>query len=528
MKQTIKLSFIYFKEQIVGLFSGVSKRAKNRTIPTIILLFSFLAFAIGYSFYTIAENLNKFGASQNILIIGLFMALFLSLMVNISDTQGSMYKSKDYDLLMSLPLKNITIITAKYLGSYITTAIYFLSIAVPSFVVYFIFNGVNSFAIIFGLLSFIFMPTFSQLISCVIGFIVNAIASRMRNKNVIRTVFTLIFSVSLAVFISVSNSNFMGELFVGGVPLWFKIVFSNIYFLYVAITTSSFVYYVYAFLVCLLFMVLGISIVTLSYRKINTALMVTKIKGKPSPITYGEKSVFKNLLKKEFTTFFSSPVYCVNGLIGLIMSAVSVGITLFTFFEVPFDPIGQDICASVMLSCIAMCLGVAPTTSVSISIEGSKLQNLKALPISFKEIAFSKCVMNLIFSVPTIVICVLVYSIITKLSALLILLILIYLFLTTTSQTTLGLLLNLKFPRLNWTSEMQAVKGGASMFITMFVDMLLGLVPMIIFIVWLSYSSFLTLTIFMPIIIFIQLVYMLTILGILIKKGEKIFKDIQV
>ena len=308
-----------------------------------------------------------------------------------------------------------------------------------------------------------------------------------------------------------------------------KIVFSNIYFLFVSITTTSFVYYIYAILVSLLFIFLGISIISIGYKKINSALMVTKVKSKPSPITYKQKTPFYNLFKKEVTTFFNSPVYCVNGLVGLIMGIVCTIIALSTFSKFPTEiPLIQDIFSAIMVFCVALCLGVAPTTSVSISVEGSKLQNLKSMPIRFRDIVLSKCALNLVLSVPIIIVCTIIFGAVSKVSLLLCVLILVYLLITTVCQTMLGLLLNLKFPRLNWTSETQAVKNGASMLLTMFLDLIIAIIPMVVFLVCISYSAFISFTIFMLIVIGIQLIYAIILLVLLIKKGEKIFNNIQV
>lgn len=528
MKLTIKLSLIYFKEQILNAFNGVNKKAKSKTLPFIILLFSFLSLAIGYSLYNIASTLKSLNMAHEILIIGLFMAMFLTLMLTLSDTQGVMYKSKDYDMLMSLPLRTSSIISAKYIGSYLTSMLYYVIIAIPTFVVYFIFVGVSAFSIIFVLLSVIFMPAFSQFLNSTLGFLINALTSKMKNKNIVRTIFTLICGIGLALFISFSNTELMNKLFAGGIPLWFKIVFSNIYFLFVAINSSSFVYFLYALLVSVAFMVLGILVIMIGYRKINTALLTTKIKGKPAPITYNPKNIYRNLLKKEYTTFFNSPVYCVNGLMGPIMSIVCTIILITTLSQIGNTPEVSNVFAIIMPCCVAICLGIAPTTSVSFSIEGLKLQLLKSLPIKFKDLIISKCLLNFTLSIPVLVLCVILFGAIVKLPFLLCLLILFYLLFSTVSQTALGLLLNLRFPRINWSSETQAVKNGTSMLLTMFLDLIIAFLPMILFFILLAFNTMLSPYIIISVFVALQIIYDITLISLLFTKGEKLYNKIQV
>ncbi len=528
MKLTFKLTGIYFKEMLMNLVGG-NKKKTNKSTPILILgLFAFIGVAIGYSLYNMASTLSLVGLAKNVIIIGLLMAVFTSLMITLNDTQGTMYKSKDYNMLMSLPLKDVSIITAKYLGTYLISILYFTIIAVPTFVVYFIFEGVTASGIIFGLLSLLYMPAFSQLISCCLGWVVNAITSRMSNKNIMRTIFSLVLALGLALFISLANNDMMGNLFTFGIPLWFKIVFAHIYLLFMAITNASVWYFLASVGVCLLFMMLGVLIISIGFKKINSNLLTTRTSKKTKPITYKKQSVIKNLYKKEFATFFNSPVYCTNGLIGNIMVIVVAIISIATYNTLKEISMAGDIMIAVAVFSICMCTGIAPTTSVTISMEGSKLQNLKCLPIKFIDIALSKILLNLTFSLPTCVIAIVVLSIFIPMGWMLLLVSILYAVVTVIAQTILGLLLNLRFPRLNWTSETQAAKGGLSMFLTMILDLILAMAPMIIFMLLLQYVAGLSLAIFLVITLAIALVVMLVLGTILFICGEKIFKHISV
>ncbi len=528
MSKTLKLTFIYFKEQLYGLMGGLSKKAKTKTLPAILALLLFLCSAIGFSLYNIARTLDLVNMAQNILIVGMLMAMLMSLMVTLNDTGGTMYKSKDYDMLTSLPLSSVSIITAKYLSTYLISMLYFMLGALPTFVIYYIYVGVNAFSLILGLLSILFMPAFTQLFSCLLGWLVNVLSAKARNKNIVRAVISIILAVGLATFISLANSNIFTSIFAFGTPTWFKFIFSNIYFLFKSITTSNFLYYLAALGVSLGFIVLGILVISIGYKKINSLLFTTNIKGKAKAITYEPKTVYKNLLKKEFVAFFSSPVYCVNGLMGLIMSVVIMVMSITMYYQIGTIPEVANVFTAMMVFGVAMCTGIAPTTSVSVSMEGSKLQTLKSLPIKFNLVAKAKCVLNLILSVPIMIICTIIFSCVIKVDWLVAIVILVYLIVSTISQTVLGLLLNLKFPRLNWTSETQAAKSGASMFLTMFIDMFLSLLPMVLYFVLYFNYAWITLFGYFAICLTIQIIYMFTLIIVFHNKGEQIYNNIQV
>lgn len=529
MKSTIKLTAIYFKETILGLMGTGSKKKTKRMLPTMLLLFAVIAAALGYSLYTMGNTLKMVGAAQNILLIGFLMAVFLSLMITINDTQGIMYRSKDYDMLMSLPLSSATIITAKYFSTYLVSMSYFAIVALPTFVVYFVLQGVTVAGVLFGILSIVFMPAFSQLISCALGWMINLIASRMQNKNIMRTLFSLVTALGLAVFMSFANNNMMGNVFSNGTPLWFNIIFSHIYFLFVAVTNSSILYFLAAFGVSIAFMLLGIGLITLGFKRINTSLASTKIRKKQKSITFKSHSPFLNFFKKEASTFFNSPVYCVNGLIGVIMTIVITVVTVTVYNQIKSfaGSSAVPIMAAIEVFCIAMCTGIAPTTSVSISMEGSKFQTLKSLPIRTHELILSKISFNMVIALPMTLLSATIFCCLVPVGWVLPFLMIVYLILAILSQSMLGLLLNLKYPRLHWSSETQAAKNGASMLLTMFLDMIIAILPMVLFFLIMEHIS-LSVAAYLGIVIGIEAIITLTLGLLLARRGTKLFNKIQV
>jgi len=529
MKVTLKLTGIYFKETLLGLFGSSKKRSTKAAAMSVSVLFVILAAIMGFEFYQMAKSFSLLNAAHTILPLGLLMGMFIALMININDTQGTMYRSKDYDMLMSLPLRSTSIITAKYLSTYLISLLYFAVIAIPTFVVYFIFNKVTALGIIFALVSVFFMPAFSHFISCIVGWIVSLISAKMRNKNIIRTILSLILAVGLGLFFSFANSKITEGLFVSGIPLWFKIVFANIYLLYWSIFKVNILYFFAALGLSVLFMVLGVLIISIGYKKINSSLFSTRVEKRQSkPFTYRQRTVLGDLYRKEATTFFGSPVYAVNGLMGAIMSIVVTIVCLSVSADLKGVVGNFEIIGSIAVFGIAMCTGIAPTTSVSVSMEGTKFQTLKALPIQFKDVALSKLLLAFTIYMPVVLICTAILFPILQMGVVLALLVLIYLVSSVVSQSALGLLLNLKFPRLNWTSETQAAKSGASMLLTMAIDLVIAILPMAIYlVVYANYPSF-KMEYFMAIMATLSLALTASLCVVLAKKGEKMYREIQV
>lgn len=91
----------------------------------------------------------------------------------------------------------------------------------------------------------------------------------------------------------------------------------------------------------------------------------------------------------------------------------------------------------------------------------------------------------------------------------------------------LGLLLNLKMPKLKWTSEAQAVKQGGSMISTMFIDIFVSLLPLIFAIFIPNVSQLNVSYILMSCLAGVEIVAAVVVTILLFKYGKKLYYKIQ-
>lgn len=479
MKNTLNLSIIYFKEALRNFFKGKKKSGTATKIAVFTFIVLLMAFAFGYNFYNMAVTLNQFNLAHNIMIVGLLFSLFIVLMFTISDTQGSITRTKDIEMLMSFPLKPVQIMTAKFLGAYLVNLLYTSIISIPTFVVYFMFCEINIWPILFAILSLPFLALFSQLVSSLFALLVNLVTAKLNNKNIVRTVVSVIFAIGIMALIYLANSNTLTTLFSYDCPMWIRIVFPYIYFLQKTITFNKYIYFVYFVLVSILYAVVSVGLLLLT---INTNNIKTKSKTKAKKdLSFEKKSVLDSLLKKETKTFFSSVPYCLNGIMGplltVLMSVICVGI----YQDIKSFEFATNIFVIIQTFSVAMCVGMAPTTAVSISIEGKKFETIKSLPISANKVVWSKILFNIILNLPFLILSELIFVFAMKLNAVVAIVSILYLLSSLFLYTVLGSIMNLKFPKLVWTNENQAVKQGASLILTMLIDLLVSIAPMIIY-----------------------------------------------
>ena len=531
MKIALKLSIIYFKQTITQFFHSKKMKSKVGNSLLIILLFSIVAISMGIAYWGTAEQFSANGKSELVLLIGLMFASFIVLVMTAYDCQNQYYKNKDYSLLASMPIRTSSIITAKYISSYLVSFLYSLIIAIPAFVVYFIFCPINVWAIIFTIIALFLIPTYTQFVGNIIAFLINIATMKVKNRSIINNILTIIFTILLVAFITLANSGLVEKIFSQGIPLWLKIVFPHIYFLFDAITTISAESFFIFLALTIAYSIIGIFIVTIGYKKINSAYYSSQRKKISRPITYRQSSIISSLIRKEAKTFFFTPAYFINCLIApiiLIVLAVSMGISAKQMMINPSMSFPAEYFVLMYVCFSSMSLGIGSPTSVSISIEGSKYYILKSLPISARKIIFSKILFNIILFSPFIIVGNIIFLSILQPSIDLIVITILVPIVAMITFSGIGMMCNIKWPKLQWTNENQAIKQGLSLFVTMLISIALTMTPVLVYMFLFDKISLIfSLTEFFAIYLAFIAIIGIIIYLILFFKGNKLLKKIK-
>lgn len=167
------------------LFSK-DENGKQRLIFSGILLCIIGIIIIGIStFYSImlAFVLSKFQKMELLIAIMMASASIVILFTTIYKTKGMLFGFKDYDTIMSLPVKVKTIVNSRMIMLYLMNI--FLTIAVmgPAGLVYGITMYMSiSFYIIYIVMMF-FIPFVPIVIATIIGTLISMVASKFKHKN---------------------------------------------------------------------------------------------------------------------------------------------------------------------------------------------------------------------------------------------------------------------------------------------------------------------------------------------------------
>ena len=225
------------------------------------------------------------------------------------------------------------------------------------------------------------------------------------------------------------------------------------------------------------------------YFKINSRLkkVITQKKVTLDNSIIKAKPMVYSLIKKELNTFIKIPVFIVNAGFGLVLFiiisiALSIRfnsiISLFSDF-MSIDSIMNNISIFILMLILLTGFMTSITSSV-ISLEGKNINILKALPVKPKTILMSKICAALIITTPVIVFGDVILFIRFKISIFESILLLMLSVLVPLLSHFIGLIINLKYPKLDYENSTEVVKQSVSSLVSVLIGMILLIVNLVV------------------------------------------------
>ena len=458
-------------------YNTVKNSNKLKKVFFPIFLFGIVSVSIGAYAYMLAEPLHKVNLTYVMLSMFLTLVTILTFMSGIYKSQGILFDAKDSDLLFSLPIKRSSILFLR-----IFKLIMFL---LPAFVVYIIFEKPEPVFYLVSILMTVLIPLIPTVVSSIIGYLVKTISSKFKAKKIIQTILSII--VFLIVYIlSLRINDFVANIATQATSI--NDMLTKIYYpigAYIELITNfNFLTLIKLILICLIPLGIFIYIGSKFYFKVvfNSKEISTKSKKLKDKDFKEKKTPLKALTIKELKRYFSSPVYMFNTCFSLILILI-MSCFLFikgeTEFKGMLKSMDFDINTTINLLFYTIILFAGMLTSItssSISLEGKTINITKSLPVSEKTILNSKILMALTIELPFILISIILFIIkFTPNITYTISLILLGLIVPTLTAI-IGLLVNLKYPKLNFSSDTEVVKQSLSSMISIFTGMGLAII----------------------------------------------------
>ena len=439
---------ILMKKQLKMLFSGFfvdrktgKSRPKGAVVCGIVIYIALILGCMGSMFgsvaYSMCAQLCAVGLDWMYMAMMAMMSLAIGIFGSVFNTYASLYQAKDNDLMLSLPIPVRAILFSRLAGVYVM--------------------GVISAVIVMILLTFVVL-----VLSCILGWVVGKIGNKTRNKSFVTVVLSLAF---IAAYYAVyMNANKLLSKILANSGEYSAKIKGAAYPLYSigrAATGDG---------LQLAFVAAGTLIISLAVWLVleRTFIGIVTTKAghtKRKNIIKAAKAQSQDaaLLQKEFKRLAASAVYMLNCSLGtLIMIAMAVVCLVKGQYVVDMITKTPGLPDGVLIigACIAVCAAASMNdlTAPSISLEGKNLWIVRSLPVTSWQILRAKLRMHVILTlIPALILDIVMLVFVTPSlvdGVMMLLIPCLYVCLT----AYIGLAVNLKMPKLDWTSEASVVK----------------------------------------------------------------------
>lgn len=522
--------------QDMNMFKYSVERNSSKLIKTFfpIFLFTMVCIAVGTYAYMIGEKLAPYHLTYIMLSMFIIVVTVITFMEGIYKSQGILFDAKDNDLLFSLPIKKTQILFIRIFKLLLFQFIYNLMFLLPAFVIFVYFEHPGSNFYFLSFLMSVLIPIIPTVISSVLGYSIKLTSSKFKSKKIIQTLLSSI--VFLGIFYcSMNMESFIQDIASKATSI--NNILTSIYYplgLYInLITKFELLDFLKLILINLIPFVLFIFIGARFYFKIISSSKVNvgsrKVNRKKELIV--KRKPIISLVKKELKRYFSSPVYMFNTSFGLLLSVVVSIFLVFkgqSIFDSILDEYGisSDISLPILFYFFILFVGsMTSISSSSISLEGKTINITKSLPIKEKVILNSKILACFVIELPFILFSDIIFFIKFRPGIFYIILILLLSFFIVFLSSCIGLIANLKYPKMNATNDTEVVKQSMSSMISVFTGMgiLIGSILIIGFL-----SEYLKL----DVLLVLHIVLMMFISGVLyvllMKYGVEEYRNITV
>lgn len=516
---------------------GINKFKKNKfkqsslEITLAIVGLAIFAFITGYMFLFV-ELFREVNAQDYIWMFAITIASVITFFSTITKANAYIFRTKDYDLLMSLPVETKTIVAVKLLSLYIINCLFVFALFLGIDIAYFVLCGFDALKLISSLVLMIFVPLFPIVISSFVAFLLGFIPMKQKVRNILSTLLYLIFVVALLIFYAVTMTMSDAELTNGMTGIY--AVVSKYYFMvdwgYRAIVNGEWLYLLFFILVSTVAALIFVIVVAKCFLKFNNLLARDTMSNyNLSKQEYKkENSAIKTLFKKEFKVYVGTNALLINTIVGPILSIITVVMFALKYDDVvavitelneslPFE-ITIDFFLIIISLVIVFCISLTSTTASAISMEGKSFWIIKTAPVKPKEVFISKSLINLLLNGPIVIIDIIAAGIILKAKPLFVVFCtltpLAYVF----AATFFGLYFNIIKPNFEFDNPARVVKQGTPVLLSMLLSFLVVIISFVLLFVLLMFMDI----IFVSIIeVIIALVFALIGGLLLFKKGIK-------
>ena len=478
---------VLIKKQLRELGAFLFQRGKKGTrrsggtLVLYVLLMVYALCAVGWLFYMMAAELCEPMVNGGLgwlyfAIMGI-MAIVGGVFGSIFTAYSSLYRAKDNDLLLSMPVKPSALLLARMTGTYLMSLVFTLDIMVPTILVYNIKIRTGLWMLASEILVTILISIFSLTLSCILGWIIGLISAHLKGgiKRFISVAATLgllaiYFYVYTRVYrylqLMVANGDRIGDTV--------KKTLFPVYHMGLACEGKGMSLVISAAIVLAIF---GLIYFALSRSFIRIATTKnSSVKAKYREKTMRSGSQPAALLKKEAKRFTGSTVYLVNCGLGTVLFLIGAAAVIIKGDYLrgliaqmtQVFPATQGVIPLLLAAALALICSMNDISAPSVSLEGKTIWILQSMPVSAWMVLRAKLVFHVLMTAVPGLICAICSSAALGLDFADTALVALFAIAFAVFGAAMGLAMNLKIPNLDWVNEATVIKQSLPVMIGIF------------------------------------------------------------
>ena len=458
------------KIQLLEMF-GLNKarysadgRVKRRLFGAAVLFGAVGLILLGFT-AAVCVLLAEQGLGAHVPAFMLAISSFTVLIYALVRGAGGLFAVRDYDLIMSMPVKKRDMIVSRLICAYLPNLGFTLLFLLPALVVYFVYCGFTFGALGAVVLAAVCAPLAPLAVALTVGTLLSALTAGFRYRNVLRALFGILaFGALMAAYMLFT---FSAQTDIGaGLADIAEALIAKAYppaLLLDKTLTGEAVWGVFAFAGGSAALAAAFTAVASAcYTRIHASLQARSARRAYKAEQIGHSSAFAALVKKEFKRLFSSTAYFFNSVGSLLVIAVLVIVMQAGFGDTVFSVPALKANQPYMLTAlIVTMLGSACPAASALSMEGQARGQLFAMPLTPRKILLAKAAPTFLLDAPVSAVIALICCALSGGQWHAYLLCPLAGVITAAAVALGGIFLNCKYPKYEWTQEAQVVKRSA-------------------------------------------------------------------
>lgn len=470
-----------FRSYFVNPKTG-KKRTKWGVFGMFVFFVVIMLFLAGMFFglsFLLGNTLFEAGMDWLYFVFMGILSVLMGAFGSVFNTYATLYLAKDNEMLLAMPIPPSKILITRMSLVYGMSLMYSGIVWIPAVVFAWIFGTVSPMAVVFDVLLIFLVALFVTVVTCVLGWVVALISSRMKNRSFVIVVISLVlfaayyyvcFNMMSILQKLLMNVQAIGE----GIRVWANVFYQ----LGKAAAGDAMAMLIFSGITLVLF---ALCFFVLSRSFLHIAIRTRSEGRKAGKLSVKSTGVSSALLRRELRRFASSPTYMLNCGLGIVILPVLAVFALVKreVLDAVLSGMGgllpgiDAMLPMAVVVIVCLCSGLNAVSTPSISLEGKHLWILRSLPVSGRMVLNAKLRLHLWLNLPAALFAAVVLGICLKLQALTIGLCVLFTAAFLWLTDAFGLMLGVLRPNFQWTSEAMPIKQSMNVMLSILLGFVL-------------------------------------------------------